>query len=117
MTPSQFQILREDLRAINLRLDQFITRETFRDERDRVDAKAQELRRDIDVVSVALQDEAKARVLERETALNDQVKQAREVEKTRKAQTWQWVLLIAGAVISPITTFFVGASLPGGMGP
>ncbi len=132
MTPSQFQILREDLQAMrtewNQRFDNLITRDTFADERRRVDGRFTDearraderhtaLSREIGELSTALATEAQTRQNERVDTLNRQAAQANEREKERRARMWQWLLTGATLVLSPIVAALIASAMAGIGGP
>lgn len=126
MTPSQFQILREDLAAfrseINQRLDNVVSRESFRDEQRRVDGligghgrEIGELKtlleKKIGEVTTALAQEAGARVSAQTDALNAQLLERQEREKVRRATMWQWLLLGVSIVVTPVVAIIIGSML------
>ena len=108
MTPSQFQILREDLAQMRLewnqRFDNLVTRDTFRDERVRVDERFDGQGREIADLKRDLASEVQARVAAEQAALQAQVKLANEQEKDRRNRMWQWLLIFA----SPVAVIIVG---------
>lgn len=108
MTPSQFQILREDFQALRLEFQagirELVTRETFSDERRRVDERFEGQGREISDLKRDLAAEVQARVAAEQTALQSQLAERIEREKVRRQTMWQWLLLIA----SPIVVIIVG---------
>lgn len=108
MTPSQFQILREDFQAMRLEFQasirELVTRETFSDERRRVDERFEGQGREISDLKRDLAAEAQARVAAEQSALQAQIAERNEREKVRRATMWQWLALIA----SPIAVIIIG---------
>ena len=108
MTPSQFQILREDLAQMrvewNQRFDNLVTRDTFSDERRRVDSRFEGQGREIASLQKDLAAEHQARVAAETSALQSQIAERNEREKVRRATQWQWLLIFA----SPIAAIIVG---------
>lgn len=123
MNPSQFQILREDLAAMrtewNQRFDNLVTRETFLDERRRVDGRFTDAARDVTTfrenvnkkvgeLQREIASEAQARVADTRAALEAQVKESAERDRVRRQTAWQWlaigVTLVAGPIISALVS-------------
>ncbi|UVK61362.1 membrane protein [Microbacterium phage Gingerbug] len=108
MTPSQFQILREDLAQMrvewNQRFDNLVTRDTFADERRRVDGRLEGQGREISALQKDLAAEHQARVTAETSALQAQIAERNEREKVRRATQWQWLLIFA----SPAAAIIVG---------
>ncbi|QOP64788.1 membrane protein [Microbacterium phage DelaGarza] len=108
MTPSQFQILREDLAQMrvewNQRFDNLVTRDTFSDERRRVDSRFEGQGREIAALQKDLAAEHQARVTAETNALQAQIAERNEREKVRRATQWQWLLIFA----SPVAAIIVG---------
>lgn len=126
MSDSQFRILREDLAAMrvefNARFDNLVTRETFRDEVRRTDQRFAETDRrnaeksaslgsEIASLQAALAAEVNARTTEREDALQAQVAEAKEREKLRRAQMWQWLATAVTLVVGPIVGALIGSAM------
>lgn len=115
MTPSQFQILREDFAAMrnefNQRFDNLVTRESFRDEQRRVDERFGTLGREIGEVKSGLTSEAAARVADTQATLQKQLQEKAEREKIRRATGWQWLLLAVSLVAGPILGALIGSAM------
>ena len=112
MTPSQFQILREDFAAMRLEFQasirELVTRESFRDEQRRVDERFEGQVREISDLKKDLATEAQARVTSTQDALNAQIREKNEREKIRKATQWQWLLLAVSLVGGPVLGAWIG---------
>ncbi|URM86938.1 membrane protein [Microbacterium phage TurboVicky] len=115
MTNEQFRILREDFAQMrtefNLRFDNLVTRDTFKDERQRVDSLIQGQGREIGELKRDLASEAQARVTERQDALKAQLAEKAEREKLRRQTLWQWFALAASLVGAPIIGGLIGAAM------
>lgn len=126
MTPSQFQILREDIAAMriewNQRFDNLVTRETFMDERRRVDGRFQDSDRRseerhkdsakaISELETALNLESQTRQNERADALKSLVTLNNDREKERRARMWQWLLTGVSLVVAPILGALVATAV------
>jgi hypothetical protein len=115
MSPSQFQILREDFAAMrsefNTRFDNLVTRESFRDEQRRVDDRFQTQGREIGELKSGLLAEAQARVTERQDVLKAQLAEKTEREKLRRQTVWQWFALGASLIGAPIAAALIGAAM------
>lgn len=126
MNPSQFQILREDFaqmrQEFNLRFDNLVTRETFTDERRRVDGRFQDgdrrseerhatSTRQIAELEQALNLEAQTRQQERADALKAQVALNNDREKERRARMWQWLLAGVGWLVAPVTAALIASAI------
>lgn len=125
MTPSQFQILREDLAGLRTELRSLVTRESFRDEQRRVDDRFQdsdrrsedrhkELAKIISDLETALGLESQARQAERADALKAQVALNNEREKERRGRMWQWLVLLVSLIGGPIVGALIASAIPGG---
>lgn len=118
MSPSQFQILREDIAQMrsefNGRFDSLVTRDAFRDERARVDERLSSLGREIGENKAAIDAEALARTTEQQATLRAQQHDKAEREKERRARSWQWFALFASPVVSGIIAYVVGTASNGG---
>lgn len=108
MTPSQFQILREDFQALRLEFQagirELVTRETFSDERRRVDGRFKDQADDISTLKRDLAAEVQARTTAEQATLQAQVALANERERDRRGRMWQWLFIIA----SPVAVIIVG---------
>ncbi|QWY83817.1 hypothetical protein SEA_PERMAG_29 [Microbacterium phage PermaG] len=115
MTNEQFRILREDFAQMrtefNLRFDNLVTRDTFKDERQRVDSLIQGQGREIGEIKRDLGAEAQARVTERQDALKAQLAEKAEREKLRRQTLWQWFALAASLIGAPIIGGLIGAAM------
>ena len=126
MTPSQFQILREDLSQMrsewNQRFDNLVTRETFTDERRRVDGRFMDenrraderytgLTKEIAEVATGLAAESQVRQQERVDTLNRQAHEKNEREKERRTRMWQWLLTGATLILSPILAALIATAM------
>lgn len=117
MTPSQFQILREDFQALRLEFQagirDLVSRETFRDERLRVDERFEGQGREIADLKRDLAAEVQARTTAEQNTLQAQLALANDRERDRRNRMWQWLFMIA----SPIVVLIVGAvALAAGIG-
>lgn len=115
MTPSQFQVLREDIAQMrtewNQRFDNLVTRDTFSDERRRVDGRFLDQAREVADLKTALEKESTARVAAQTDALNAQIRERNEREKVKRQTTWQWLALVITLVAGPTITILVTAAL------
>lgn len=126
MNPSQFQILREDLAAMrtewNQRFDNLVTRETFTDERRRVDGRfldegrrADErfanLGKEVAEVASGLAQESATRQTERADQLKAQVNLNNDREKERRARMWQWLLTGVSLVVGPVLGALIATAM------
>lgn len=115
MTPSQFQILREDFASMrsefNQRFDNLVTRESFRDEQRRVDERFRSMGREIGDVKADLTAEASARVADTQAGLQRQLAEKAEREKVRRATGWQWLFLAVSLVVGPVLGALIGSAM------
>ena len=108
MTPSQFQILREDLAGLRSEIRSLVTRESFRDEQRRVDDRFDSQGREIGELKTSISAEAQARVTATQDNLNAQIREKNEREKIRRATQWQWLLLAVSLVAGPVVGGLIG---------
>ncbi len=115
MSPSQFQILREDIAAMrsewNQRFDNLVTRETFTDERRRVDGRFLDLAREISENKQSIAQEAQARVQSEQSNLQRQLTEKNEREKVKRQTTWQWLALAITLIVGPVLGALIGAAM------
>lgn len=115
MTPSQFQVLREDIAQMrtewNQRFDNLVTRDTFSDERRRVDGRFLDQAREVADLKTALEKESTARVSAQTDAFNAQIRERNEREKVKRQTTWQWLALVITLVAGPTITILMTAAL------
>lgn len=115
MTNEQFRILREDFSSMrqefNLRFDNLVTRDTFRDERQRVDSLIQGLGREVGEAKREIAAEAQARVQAAQADAQSKLAEAKEREKLRRATSWQWLGLAVTLVGAPIAGGLIGAAM------
>lgn len=121
MTPSQFQILREDFASMrqefNQRFDNLVTRDAFRDEQRRVDDRFASQGREIGELKTDITAEAQARVADTQQALKAQIHEKNEREKLRRATMWQWLFLAVSLVGGPIVGALIGSAMTAVGGP
>lgn len=121
MTPSQFQILREDFASMrsefNQRFDNLVTRDAFRDEQRRVDERFSSQGREIGELKADITAEAQARVADTQATLKSQLHEKAEREKIRRATGWQWLLLTVSLIGGPVFGALIGSALAGIGGP
>lgn len=117
MTPSQFQILREDFQAMRLEFQaairELVTRESFTDERRRVDGRFKDQSEDIADLRTKLEGESTARAAAELANANAARAAAEKATQTQKQINWQWFLVIAG----PVVAYLVGWVGAGGLAP
>lgn len=126
MTNEQFRILREDFAQMrvefNQRFDNLVTRETFTDERRRVDGRFldsdrrseerhKESAKQISELEAALNLESQTRQQERADALKAQVSLNNEREKERRGRMWQWLVLAVSLVGGPIAGALIASAM------
>ena len=108
MSPTQFQILREDFQALRLEFQagirDLVSRETFADERRRVDGRFKDQGDDISDLKRDLAAEVQARAAAEQSALQATIALANEREKDRRGRMWQWLFMVA----SPVAVIIVG---------
>ena len=121
MTPSQFQILREDFASMrqefNQRFDNLVTRDAFRDEQRRVDDRFTSQGREIGELKTDITAEAQARVADTQQALKAQIHEKNEREKIRRATMWQWLFLAVSLTGGPVVGALIGSAMTGVGGP
>lgn len=117
MTPSQFQILREDFQAMRLEFQaamrELVTRDAFTDERRRVDGRFKDQSEDIGDLRTKLEAESTARAAAELAAANAARASAEKANQVQKQTNWQWFLVFAG----PIVAYLVGWIGAGGLAP
>lgn len=115
MSPSQFQILREDFQAMRLEFQasirELVTRETFADERRRVDERFEGHGRELGELKRGLEAEAQVRITQAAEDAKAKIAEARERERLRRQTAWQWFGLAATLVGGPILGGLIGAAL------
>jgi hypothetical protein len=119
MSSQQFQILREDFASMrtefNARLDNLVTRESFRDEQRRVDGMIQSQGREIGELKTSLTSEVSARLAAEQKASDATIHEAREREKIRRQTSWQWLSIALAPVIAIIAGYvFAHLGITGG---
>lgn len=106
MTPSQFQILREDFMAMRLEFQasirELVTREAFSDERRRVDGRFQDQGRELNEVKTQVAQEAQARVQQAQADAQAKIAEGKERDKLRRQGAWQWLAWGVTLIIGPI---------------
>ncbi|QJD50005.1 hypothetical protein SEA_RASOVI_28 [Microbacterium phage Rasovi] len=115
MTPGQFSILREDFQAMRLEFQasirELVTRETFKDERMRVDSLIQGQGREIGEIKRDLAAEAQARVQQAQADAQRQIAEGKDRERLRRQTIWQWFALAATLIGAPIIGGLIGAAM------
>ena len=97
--------------ATDTKLDKLVTQDTFRDEKTRVDAMFNDMRKDIAENERSIQAEAQSRVSEGLARAKQDKEEVERRQAVAQQTKWQWFAIPFAAVVGWLADYVLGGGL------